>query len=75
MSVRPSLVPLNFTTMKGVLRLIRIGNIFGATGGSFAGNIHSPDGLCPTINTSGGGYREPMIIETYEQDNRGGATQ
>lgn len=46
-------------------RLIRIGNLFGHTGGSFAGNIYGIEGLCPTINTAGGGMREPMILE-YE---------
>lgn len=44
----------------------KIGNIFGATGGSFAGNIYNPNGLCPTINTAGGGMREHMIVEYYE---------
>lgn len=48
------------------IKLRRIGNLFGATGGSFAGNIYDPRGLCPTINCSGGGWREPMIIEVYE---------
>ena len=48
------------------MKLRRIGNLFGATGGSFAGNIYDPRGLCPTINCSGGGWREPMIIEVYE---------
>lgn len=43
-------------------RIIKIGNLFGATGGSFAGNIYHPLGLCPTINCMGGGLREPMII-------------
>lgn len=51
--------------LKGYMKLIRIGNLFGATGGSFAGNIYDPEGICPTINTAGGGYREPMILE-YE---------
>lgn len=46
-------------------RLIRIGNIYGFTGGSFAGMVYDPRGLCPTINTMGGGQREPLIIE-YE---------
>ena len=41
--------------MKGVPKLIRIGNLFGFSGGSFAGMVYSPDGICPTINTSGGG--------------------
>lgn len=47
-------------------RIKRVGNLFGATGGSFAGNIYDSRGLCPTINCSGGGWREPMIIEVYE---------
>lgn len=50
-------------------RIRKIGNLFGATGGSFAGNIYDPAGLCPTINTAGGGMREPMIIEVYEEDS------
>ena len=41
----------------------RIGNIYGFTGGSFAGNVYLPDGLAPSINTSGGGNREPIILE------------
>lgn len=57
--------------LKEYMKLMRIGNLFGATGGSFAGNIYDPDGLCPTINTAGGGYREPMIIE-YEQNHNSG---
>jgi hypothetical protein len=36
-------------------KLIRLGNLYGFTGGSFAGMIYSPAGLCPTINTAGGG--------------------
>lgn len=53
--------------MKDAMKLIRVGNLYGFTGGSFAGMIYSPSGLCPTINTSGGGQREPMII-VYEKD-------
>lgn len=41
----------------------RIGNIFGATGGNYAGNVYDQEYLAPTINTCEGGYREPMIIE------------
>jgi hypothetical protein len=55
--------------MKGVPRLIRVGNLFGFTGGSFAGMVYSPCGLCPTINTSGGGQREPMITEYETSDD------
>ena len=49
------------------VKINRIGNLFGATGGSFAGNIYHPEGVCPTINTAGGGMREPMIIEIYNE--------
>ena len=45
--------------------LIKLGNLYGFTGGSFAGMIYSPMGLCPTINCMGGGRREPLIA-TYE---------
>ncbi len=48
------------------MNLIRIGNIFGATGGSFAGNVYDIDGIAPTINCSGGGWREPLILLEYE---------
>lgn len=46
---------------------IRGGNIYGFTGGSYAGMVYAPVGLCPTINTMGGGNREPMILEIYEK--------
>ena len=36
-------------------RTIKVGNLYGFTGGSFAGMIYSPQGLCPTINCMGGG--------------------
>ena len=49
-------------------RCLKVGNIFGFTGGSFAGNIYDPEGLCPTINCMGGGMREPMIIECSEDE-------
>lgn len=44
---------------------IRLGNLYGAMGGNYAGNVYDMNGLCPTINTCGGG-REPMIVETKE---------
>ena len=37
---------------------IRIGNIYGATGGNFAGNVYDKKGIAPTINTCGGGVEE-----------------
>ncbi len=45
-----------------MIELIRLGNIYGFTGGSFAGNVYSTDGLCPSINTAGGGNREPIVV-------------
>ena len=41
----------------------RLGNLGGYSGGSFGGQVYSQDGLVPTINTCGGGDREPMTIE------------
>ena len=45
----------------------RIGNIFGATGGNYAGNVYDQEYLAPTLNTCEGGYRQPMII-VYNSD-------
>ena len=36
------------------MKVLKIGNIFGFTGGSFAGNVYVTEGLCPTINCAGG---------------------
>lgn len=49
-------------------KINRIGNLYGFTGGSFAGMVYGTDGLAPTVNTSGGGQREPLIL-VYEEDN------
>lgn len=44
----------------------KIGNIFGFTGGNYAGNVYDKDHLSPTLNTMQGGYKQPMIIDdTY----------
>ena len=48
------------------MKIDKVGNIFGFTGGSFAGMVYSPGGLAPTINICGGGLREPLIFEAYE---------
>jgi len=48
------------------MRIERIGNIYGFTGGSFAGMVYWRNGLAPSINTSGGGNREPLLLEMYE---------
>ena len=43
--------------------LIRLGNLYGFTGGSFSGMVYADKGLAPSINTAGGGNRMPIIIE------------
>lgn len=50
--------------------VIRLGSIFGHTGGSFAGLVFHPDGLAPTINTAQGGLRMPLIIEEQNGNNK-----
>lgn len=47
---------------------IRLFNIYGFTGGSFAGNVYDPTGIAPSLNTMGGGNREPIIIESYNME-------
>ena len=41
----------------------KIGNIFGFTGGNYAGNVYDKDHISPTLNTMQGGCKQPMIIE------------
>lgn len=35
----------------------KIGNIFGFTGGNYAGNVYDKDYLSPTLNTMQGGVQ------------------
>lgn len=42
---------------------VRLGNIFGFTGGNYAGNVYDQNFMCPTLNTMQGGCKQPMIIE------------
>lgn len=44
----------------------RLFNIYGFTGGSFAGNVYDVEGIAPSLNTCGGGNREPLIV-VYEE--------
>lgn len=45
---------------------VRLGNIFGFTGGNYAGNVYDQNFMCPTLNTMQGGCKQPMIIDdTY----------
>lgn len=42
----------------------RLFNIYGHSGGNFAGNVYDPNGIAPAIRTYGGGSQQPIIIET-----------
>ena len=52
-------------------RIERLCNIYGHTGGSFAGNVYGINGVAPTINCAGGGNRMPviLIVEDEDKDN------
>lgn len=43
---------------------VRLGNIFGFTGGNYAGNVYDQNFMCPTLNTMQGGCKQPMIIDS-----------
>ena len=49
-------------------RIVRLFNIYGFGGGSFAGNVYGIDGIAPTINCMGGGNRMPLILVEMEED-------
>ena len=52
-------------------RPIRLFNIYGRKRGrSFSGNVYSSKGIAPTLNTMGGGRREPMILESEEKKTK-----
>ena len=52
--------------------VIRLGNIYGFTGGSYAGIVYDSAGIAPTLNTAQGGNREPMIIEVENGNDTNG---
>ena len=41
----------------------KIGNIYGFTGGNYAGNVYDKNYMAPTLNTMQGGGKQPMILE------------
>lgn len=49
--------------MNDDIKVKRLGNLYGYTGGSYAYMVYDPEGLAPTLNCMGGGGREPMIVE------------
>lgn len=52
------------------LKLNRLFNIYGHTGGNYAGNVYDQNGLCPTILIMSGGNRQPMIVVNKETRKR-----
>ena len=42
---------------------IKIGNLYGFTGGNYAGNVYDQEGLSPCLSTFQGGNQQPLIIE------------
>ncbi len=40
----------------------KLGNIYGFTGGSYAGAVYDAKGIGPSIDTMSGGNRQPMIV-------------
>lgn len=54
--------------MNEYAKTIRLFNIYGFAGGSFAGNVYDTNGIAPAINTCGGGNREPLIVVEDERD-------
>ena len=47
--------------------VIKLGNIYGFTGGNFAGIVYSAKGIAPALNTMQGGNKQPMIVESKKQ--------
>lgn len=51
-------------------RIKKLGNYYGFGGGCYAGNIYDSAYLCPSLNTMGGGNRQPMIVEKVVDKNK-----
>lgn len=53
-------------------KVIQVGNLYPDTPrfkNRTAGRVYDVEGISPTINTSQGGGREPMIVVNEERDN------
>lgn len=57
--------------MNEEIHCIRLFNIYGATGGNYAGNVYDIEGIAPALNDMRGGNRQPLI-ETKKNHSRGG---
>ena len=49
-------------------KIERLFNIYGFSGGSFAGNVYGIEGIAPTLNCAGGGNRMPLILIEDERE-------
>lgn len=47
----------------------RLGNIYGAEGGSYAGQVYESDGISPTLTDMQGGGRQPHVVEVNRLGN------
>lgn len=54
--------------MNEEIHCIRLFNIYGATGGNYAGNVYDIEGIAPALNDMRGGNRQPLI-EINEKTN------
>lgn len=45
---------------------VRLGNIFGFTGGNYAGNVYDKNYMCPTLNTMQGGVQATYDFSKYK---------
>ena len=60
----------NVVLVKETGRVIQVGNLFPDTKtfkNKTVGRVYSTSGISPTINTCGGGQREPRIIVNEEE--------
>ena len=56
------------TANEETFQVKRIGNIFGVTGGNYAGWIYDTNGIGPTLLRMTGGSREPIIVEISDDE-------
>lgn len=52
------------------MHIERIGNIYGFTGGSFAGMVYGVNGCAPALNTMGGGDENHSFSNSNQHNAR-----
>lgn len=55
--------------------VIKLGNIYGFTGGNFSGNVYSTKGIAPALQTMQGGNRQPLIVVKTKNQRQNGTTR